>query len=125
MTLFKIEIEKVNKVKDLESLWKETKQQFDKLEKALVDSYITFLREVVKIYLKQGRKVYFRENRVAHWGEWNFGTLIIEGDEKVSEVFGDYISEILFEPEFSEKVIKGYVEIKEENLEEIRYTIYG
>jgi len=112
-------------VKDLESLWKETKQQLDKLEKTLVNSYIAFLREVAKIYfyLKQGRKVYFRENRVAHWGEWNFGTLIIEGDEKVSKVFGDYISEIRFESEISEKVIEGFVEIKEENLEEIRYTI--
>jgi hypothetical protein len=47
----------------------------------------------------------------------------IEGNEEVREVFGDYISEIRFEPEISEKIIKGYVEIKEENLEEIRYKI--
>jgi len=75
-------------MKALESLWKETKQQFDKLEKELVDCYISFLREVAKTYLQQGRKVFFRENRVVHWGEGNFGTLVIEGDEKVSKVFG-------------------------------------
>lgn len=68
----------------VESLWKETKQQFDKLEKILVNSYIDFLREVAKIYLKQGRRLFFRENRVVHWGEGNFGTLIIEGDEEKS-----------------------------------------
>lgn len=110
-------------MKDLESLWKETKGKFDKLEKELVDCFIAFLREVAKIYLKQARRVFFRENRVVHWGEGNFGTLIIEGDEEVREVFGDYISEIRFEPEISEKIIKGYVEIKEENLEGIRYKI--
>ena len=42
-------------------------------------------------------------------------------DEEVREVFGDFISEIRFEPEISEKIIKGYMEIKEENLEDIRY----
>lgn len=110
-------------MKDLESLWKETKGKFDKLEKELVDCFIAFLREVAKIYLKQGRRVFFRENRVVHWGEGNFGTLIIEGDEEIREVFEDYISEIRFEPEISEKIIKGYVEIKEENLENIRYKI--
>src|SRR4030042_2457713 len=105
-------------MKALESLWYETKVNFDKLERELINCYISFLREVAKIYLQQGRKVFFRENRVVHWGEGNFGTLIIEGDEEVREVFEDYISEIHFEPEISEKIIKGYVEIKEENLED-------
>lgn len=68
-------------MKALESVWKETKEKFDKLEKELVDCYIAFLREVARFYLQQSRKVYFQENCVVHWGEWNFGTLIIEGDE--------------------------------------------
>ena len=38
-------------MKPLESLWQETKQKFDKLEKALVDGYIVFLREVAGIYI--------------------------------------------------------------------------
>lgn len=110
-------------MKELESLWKETKGQFDKLEQALVNHYITFLREVAKVYLKKGRRVFFRENQVVHWGEWNFGMLIIEGNEEVDEVFGEYISEIHFEPEISEEVIRGHVEIKEENLEDIKYKL--
>ncbi|MBI5166249.1 MAG: hypothetical protein HY998_00725 [candidate division NC10 bacterium] len=108
-------------MKSLESFWKETKEQFDKLEKSLIDCYIGFLREVARVYLNQGRRVFFRENRVVHWGEGNFGTLIIEGNEEVGEVFGDYISEVRFEPEISEKVIRGSVEIKKENIEDIKY----
>lgn len=111
-------------MRGLESLWKETKEQFDKLERSLVDCYIAFLRKVAKTYLQQGRKVFFRENRVVHWGEWNFGTLAIEGNEKVKEIIGDYISEIRFESELDEKALRGYVEIKEENLEDIKYELY-
>ena len=110
-------------MKELESLWKETKSKFDKLEQALISHYIAFLREVARVYLKQGRRVFFRENRVVHWGEGNFGYLVIEGNEEVDEVFGDYISEIHFEKQISERVIKGYVEIKEENLEDIKYKL--
>jgi len=107
----------------LEPLWKETKEKFAKLERALIDCYIDFLREAARIYLEQGRMVFFRENRVVHWGEWNFGSLLIEGDEEVDAVFGDFISEIRFEPEMNEKIIEGYLEIKKENIEDIRYQI--
>jgi hypothetical protein len=48
-------------MKLLESLWQETKQKFDKLEKVLVDGYIAFLREVARIYIEQSRRVFFRE----------------------------------------------------------------
>lgn len=110
-------------MKVLESLWLDSKEQFDKAEKSLIDCYIAFLRDVTKPYLRQSRRVFFRENQNVHWGEWNFGSLIIEGDEEVDEVFGDYISEIRFEPEISGKETEGYVEIDEENLENIRYKI--
>jgi len=50
-------------------------------------------REVARYYLKKGRRVFFRENQVVHWGEGNFGRLLIEGNEDVSEVFEDYITE--------------------------------
>jgi hypothetical protein len=36
-------------MKPLESLWQETKQKFDKLEKALVDDYIVFWQEIEDI----------------------------------------------------------------------------
>ncbi|MBI3814678.1 MAG: hypothetical protein HY279_09490, partial [Nitrospinae bacterium] len=64
------------------------------LEESLIDCYITFLRKVARFYLGSGRRVFFRENTVVHWGEGNFGSLIIEGKEDASEVFGEYISEI-------------------------------
>jgi hypothetical protein len=110
-------------MKPLKSLWQETKQKFDKLEKALVDNYIAFLREVARINIEHNRRVFFQENQFVHWGEWNFGSLLIEGDEEVDAVFGDYISEIRFEPEINGKTTEGYIEIKKENIEDIRYQI--
>lgn len=110
-------------MKELESLWKGTKEQFNRLEKSLVDCYIDLLRKIAKLYLQQGRRVFFKENRVVHWGEWNFGTLIIEGSEKADDIFGEYISEIRFEPELTDKVVPGCVEITEENLEYIKYGL--
>ena len=76
-------------MKPLESFWQETKQKFDKLEKALIDGYIDFLREVARIYIEQSRRVFFRENQFVRWGEGNFGSLLIEGDEEVDAVFGN------------------------------------
>ena len=110
-------------MKPLKSLWQETKQKFDKLEKALVYGYIDFLREVARIYIEQSRRVFFRENQFVHWGEGNFGALLIEGDEEVDAVFGGYISEIRFEPEINEKITEGYIEIKKGNIEDISYQI--
>jgi arginyl-tRNA--protein-N-Asp/Glu arginylyltransferase len=43
--------------------------------------------------------------------------------EDVYEVFREYISEIHFEPRLSPKTLRGYIEIKEENLEDIKYEI--
>lgn len=110
-------------MREFKSLWKETKRKCDRLEKSLVDCRIAFLRQIAEVYLKQGRRVFFRENRVVHWGEGNFGQLMIEGKEEVSEVFGEHISEIYFEPELNEKVIKGYIEITQRNLKDIKYEL--
>lgn len=106
---------------DFRSLWNTTKENFDHREKALIDCYIAFLRKAAEVYLDEGRRVFFRENTVVHWGEWNFGSLIIEGGEDVDEVFGDSISEISFEPEITEKTLSGFKEIKKENTQDIRY----
>lgn len=107
---------------DLRLLWHETKSECDKLEEALVDRYIGFLREVAREYLRRGRRVFFSENRFVHWGEANFGWLVIEGSEDTSDVFGDYISEIRFEAELTEKNLQGAVEITEGSVEDIRYV---
>jgi len=50
-----------------QSLWKHTKERFDKLERDITDCYIGFLRDIAEHYLRQDRKVYFRENRFVHW----------------------------------------------------------
>jgi hypothetical protein len=106
---------------NLRSLWKTPKENFDSYEKALIDCYIAFLKKVAEFYLNEGRRVFFRENTVVHWGEGNFGSLIIEGGEDMNEVFGDFISEISFEPEITEKILRGFKEIKKENIQDIRY----
>lgn len=110
-------------MQNLKSLYKETKEKFDSLEKEMVDCYIGFLRKVAKFYLQQGRKVFFKENYFVHWGEGNFGWLVIEGTEDIYDVFGDYISEIQFEPKIGKEILRDYMEIKEQNLEDIKYVI--
>jgi len=110
-------------VHKLKSLWEVTKAEFDRRERELIDCYISFLREVAVFYLKQGKRVFFKENKVVHWGEGNFGWLVIEGNEEADEVFGEYISEIQFKAKISKEIIRGYTEIKEKNVEDIRYGI--
>ena len=111
-------------MEELKNLWVQTKREVDGLERRLIDAYIHFLRQVALAYLKMGRRVFFGENRIVHWGEWNFGTLVIEGNEEVDEILGDYISEVRFEFEFNGTIKGEYVEIKEENIEDIRYLSY-
>ncbi len=106
----------------LKSLWKYTKERFDSLENSLIDCYIDFLREVAKNYIQQGKRVFFKENRIVHWGEYNFGQLLIESDDDTYEIFDEYISEIHFEQEINKKIIRGYIEIKLGNLEDIKYN---
>ncbi len=110
-------------MQNLKSLYKETKEKFDSLEKEMVDCYIGFLRKVAKFYLQKGRRVFFEENRFVHWGEGNFGWLIIEGEEETDEVFGEYISEIKFEPKIRKETLDSYIEITEDNLNDIKYVI--
>jgi len=106
---------------NLKSLWKETKEEFYELENSLINCYIGFLREVAKIYLNKDNKVFFRENKIVHWGEWDFGKLIIETDDNVDKIFNDYIPEIHFKREINEKIVHGCIEIRLENLEDIKY----
>jgi hypothetical protein len=110
-------------MKELKPLWKETKEFVDKREKEIADKYINFLREVAQAYIKKGKRVFFRENKVVHYGEGGFGWMIIESDDDPYEVFGDYVPEIRFEPKVSEREERNYVEIREDNLEDIKYEI--
>ncbi|MDI6793265.1 MAG: hypothetical protein QME81_10425 [bacterium] len=107
----------------LKDLWKRTKFHHNELEKKIADNYLNFLREVARYYLKEDRRVFFRENRVVHWGEGDFGRLLIEENEDVSEVFEDYILEVEFEPEIQLPLTEGYIEITTGNLDAIKYRV--
>lgn len=108
---------------ELKTLWKQTKSFVEKEEQKIVDAFISFLREVAKEYLKRGRRVAFNENKVVHYGEGGFGSLVIEGNEDVSEVFGDYILEINFEPKIDDRLQQGYIKIKKDNISDIKYHL--
>ncbi|MFQ6052399.1 MAG: hypothetical protein ACE5K4_12015 [Candidatus Hydrothermarchaeota archaeon] len=108
----------------LRTLWQKTKLCHNKLEKNIVENYINFLRQVAIHYLKKKKRVFFKENRIVHWGEWNFGSLLIQGSEDVSDVFGDHISEIRFEPEVDKFTKKeDYIEVHPENIDIIHYQV--
>lgn len=106
---------------DIKELWRNTNSQFYELEGELIKLYTGFLRKVAEHYLKNGRRVFFRENRVVHWGEGNFGYLITEGEEDVMDEFGSYITEIRFEKDVTGREIRGYQEITPGTLEKITY----
>lgn len=108
-------------MKDPKSLWKDTKERFSTLEQSLVNCYIGFVRQVAESYIRQGRRVFFRENRWTHWGEGDFGRLVIEGEEDTGEVFGDFIPEITFRTHIAAHDLEDYVEVREDNLDVIKY----
>jgi len=110
-------------MKELKALWEETREFVDKREKEITEKYIDFLREVARAYIKKGKRVFFRENRVVHYGEGGFGWMVIESEDDPYEVFGDHVLEIRFETQINEREERNYVEIKEKNVEEIKYEI--
>jgi hypothetical protein len=110
-------------MKELKEIWEETKKFVDKREKEIVEKYINFLREVARAYIKKGKRVFFKENRVVHYGEGGFGWMVIESEDDTYEVFGDYIPEIRFEIQIKEREERNYTEIRKENLEEIKYEV--
>jgi hypothetical protein len=61
----------------LEQGWKNTCGILDQEEKAFVETYLGFLRAVARACLEQGWRVWFRPNRVVHWGEGGLGYLSI------------------------------------------------
>jgi len=61
----------------LEKGWTDTCGVVEQQEKALVETYLTFLRTVAQTCLEKGWRVWFRSNQVVHWGEGGFGHLSI------------------------------------------------
>ena len=110
-------------MKELKALWEETKEFVDKREKEIAEKYINFLREVARAYIKKGKRVFFRENRVVHYGEGGFGGMVIESGGDSYEIFGDHVLEIRFETQIRGREEKNYTEIREKKLEDIKYEI--
>ncbi len=108
---------------DIKRLRKQTEDFVQSYEKEIAKKYINFLREVARHYISKGKRVFFRENRVVHYGEGGFGWMVIECEDDEYEVFGAHILEIRFKQRLDEKEIGGGIEIKEENLEDIKYEI--
>jgi hypothetical protein len=69
--------EAVQTIQRLEEEWKKVCPVLDQREKALVETYISFLRTGARTCLQNGCRVWFRPNRVVHWGEGGFGYLSI------------------------------------------------
>lgn len=61
----------------LEQEWKDTCVILDQKERALVETYLGFLRRAAKSCIEKGWRVWFRPNQVVHWGEGGFGNLSI------------------------------------------------
>jgi len=61
----------------LEGEWKAVCTTLDEQERALVETYVGFLRHVARTCLKKGWRVWFRLNQWTHWGEGGFGSLSI------------------------------------------------
>ena len=61
----------------LEKGWKDTLGVLNQQERALVETYISFLRTVARTCLERGWRVWFKPNQVVHWGEGGFGWLSI------------------------------------------------
>ncbi len=80
----------------LEKEWKEVCGTLDEQEKALVNTYIGFLRQIARACLEKGWQVWFRPNHWTHWGEGGFGSLSILLPAGESEPQADLPSEIQF-----------------------------
>lgn len=104
----------------LEKEWKDTCRVLDQHEKALVETYLRFLRTVARTCLERGWRVWFRPNQVVHWGEGGFGTLSILLPAGEPEPIANFPSEIRFLTDLSDKDSPGE-EITLETLERITY----
>ena len=64
-------------IQRLEEGWKAVCTTLDKQERALVETYVGFLRHVARTCLEKGWRVWFRPNQWTHWGEGGFGSLSV------------------------------------------------
>lgn len=103
----------------LEQEWKDTCVVLDQKEKALVETYLGFLRSVAKACIEKGWRVWFRPNQVVHWGEGGFGYLSIFVSADALAELPDLPGEIRFITDLSDKRLGE--EITLATLERITY----
>lgn len=109
-------------IRRLERKWKDTCKILDQEEKALVETYLGFLRNIAKSCIENGCRVWFRPNQVVHWGEGGFGhlSIFIPGRRKANS-FCDLPAEVEFITKPSNKRSLGE-EISSATLDRIAYT---
>jgi hypothetical protein len=83
-------------IQRLEEGWKAVCTTLDKQERALVETYVGFLRHVARTCLEKGWRVWFRPNQWTHWGEGGFGSLSILLPKDEIEPQADLPTEIQF-----------------------------
>ncbi len=106
-------------IRFLEEGWKDTCRVLDQREKALVETYLSFLRTVARTCLERGWRVWFRPNQVVHWGEGGFGYLSILLPAGEPEALLDLPGEIRFITDHSDERLGE--EIMLETLDRITY----
>jgi len=104
----------------LEKEWKEVCGTLDEQEKALVNTYIGFLRQIARACLEKGWRVWFSPNHWTHWGEGGFGSLSIVLPAGEPEPQADFPSEIQFSTELSD-IKKLGEEVTSTTLDRISY----
>jgi hypothetical protein len=105
----------------LEQEWKDTCGILDQKERALVETYLGFLRCTVKSCIENGCRVWFRSNRVVHWGEGGFGHLSILLPAGEPAKLPDLPAEIRFITDLSDERLGE--EITLATLERITYKL--
>ncbi len=91
----------------LEEGWKATRGVLNQQERALVETYVIFLRTVARTCLERGWRVWFKPNRVVHWGEGGFGHLSILVPAGRLESFPELPGEVEFITDLSDNLRLG------------------
>lgn len=110
-------------IQGMEKEWKQVCLALDREEKALVDTYLSFLRSVARTCLERGCRVWFRPNQVVHWGEGGFGYLSILLPAGEPEERPDLPGEVRFITDLSDERLGE--EITLATLERITYEPDG
>ena len=104
----------------LEGEWQTVCTTLDEQERALVETYVGFLRHVARTCLEKGWRVWVRPNQWTHWGEGGFGSLSVLLPKDELEPQADLPAEIHFLTDLPEgKKLGG--EITLATLDQIAY----